>query len=82
MWAFSQVIHLLVGDGINTNESAAKRVLEYFSRRDWQAEHKISYSLVALRCSSHQSNLTVAIAICGELLAKPQDRAASCSTHM
>ncbi|CAK0811396.1 unnamed protein product [Prorocentrum cordatum] len=74
-----RVVHLLIGDGINTNEAAAKRLFEHYGRR---AGGILQYRLITWRCASHQANLVVEVALCGKLLSRPleeNDLAANCS---
>ena len=74
-----RVVHLLIGDGINTNEAAAKRLFEHYGRR---AGGILQYRLISWRCASHQANLVVEVALCGKLLSRPleeNDLAANCS---
>ena len=70
-------IHLLTGDGINTNENALKRTYYYFTKTF--SAHSLRYSLLAWRCASHQANLAVHVAICGELMAEPAENNALCA---
>ena len=73
-----RVIHVLVGDGINTNENAAKRVLYNLRRRG--AKERVEYRLALFKCSSHQSNLCVAVAIAGNISNDLVDRCGICGT--
>ena len=61
-----KVVHLMVGDGIGTNEDAATRVLHRYALARGP-ESKINYRLLVLKCASHQANLAVLVAICGRL---------------
>lgn len=54
------VFHLLVGDAINTNENAMKRLLQKMAE-----DSRIRYFLLAWPCASHQSNLCVSLAVTG-----------------
>jgi hypothetical protein len=56
-------INILTGDGINTNENAAKRLLWRY-RNGWFRDNFI-YLLILWKCASHISNLVVSSAICG-----------------
>lgn len=60
-------IHLLVGDGVNTNENGAKRMLHHFLVSQ-AAPSEVQYRLLMWKCSSHQANLVVLVAITGRLL--------------
>ena len=57
-----RVVHVLTGDGIQTNDSAAKRVLYHF-RHD-KTSPKWEYILLVFICASHMANLAVSTAIC------------------
>ena len=57
-----RLVHVLVGDGIQTNEAAAKRVLPW-ATRDLKA---FDYFLVLVKCANHQVNLAIGGAIQGE----------------
>eukprot|EP00973_Karenia_brevis_P088933 12334326-Karenia_brevis.AAC.1 len=70
-----RVVHSLTGDGINTNEAAAKRVFAHYSKMSGEM---LLYFLVVWRCTSHQANLVVAVAICGKLLSKPLEQDTLC----
>ena len=56
-----RVIHVVIGDGVSTNELALKRVLWHFRNKPcpW-----IEYFVVVWKCASHKANLSVAVAIC------------------
>ena len=71
-----RVLHLLVGDGINTNESAAKKVLHHL----YHQASSVDYRLLVWRCASHQANLVVVVAIAGRLGGKPLDDNPLCAT--
>ena len=73
-----RLIHLLTGDAIPTNEAAAKRVLEYFFRNARRLG--LRYAILVFKCSSHQSNLVVQVAICGKILTKVLEVNALCGT--
>lgn len=78
--ATARLIHIIVGDGIQTNDSACRRLLHYFSRR--ARELGIRYGLVVCICASHKANLVVVVAICGHLVkdaAKVDPIAATCT---
>ena len=64
----ARVIHIIVGDGVNTNDSACRRVLKHFTA--WAADHCIRYALVVIQCASHKANLVVQVAICGQILGR------------
>eukprot|EP00973_Karenia_brevis_P057483 7995686-Karenia_brevis.AAC.1 len=67
-WTCLRVNHLLVGDGIGTNQNAAKRILRYFLTNKTWGDVLVRYRLVVVRCASHAANLVVLVAICGQLL--------------
>ena len=76
-WKQLRYVHLLTGDGINTNQNAAKRLLQRFHNQDG-----VKYSLIVWKCASHVINLCVVAAICGTVLADPvehDDVCAACS---
>jgi len=73
-----RMIHLLTGDAVPTNEAAAKRVWKYF--RHHARRLGLRYSLLVIKCSSHQSNLVVQVAICGKVLKKAVEVDALCGT--
>jgi hypothetical protein len=76
-----RVVHLLTGDGIATNQAAARRVAYRFLRQPVQfqaagganATMTVRYSVCEWPCASHCANLCVQVAICGHRLpgAKP-----------
>ena len=55
-------VHVLVGDGINTNEAAARRLL---ARALVEPLGQLRYFLAAYKCSSHQANLAAKGAVIG-----------------
>jgi len=57
------LVHILVGDGITTNEAAAKRLLAGVDLRSLPSG--LCYFLLVVRCASHQANLAVASAVSG-----------------
>ncbi len=59
----ARLVHCVTGDAVNTNESALRRVLYYFRQAEYST---VEYFLLGWKCSSHQANLVVAAAICGE----------------
>ena len=62
-----RVLHLLIGDGVNTNEAAAKRLMhQYLVRKQHGAE--LQYRLLMWKCASHQANLVVLVAIAGRMV--------------
>ena len=71
-----RVVHCLTGDGLNTNEAAAKRLLAHFSNG---ANCAVKYFLIVWRCASHQGNLVVLVAICGGLYANPLEKDELCA---
>ena len=64
-------LHLIVGDAINTNENAMKRVLFHF--RHIAQARGFRYFCLVWKCGSHQSNLVAVVAVCGVFRSKPQD---------
>jgi hypothetical protein len=70
-------IHLVTGDAIGTNDAAARRVL--FHVLELAAGLRMRYSLVVWVCSSHQSNLTVMIAVCGGVVRDPNVNDSICA---
>ncbi len=58
-----RVLHCVTGDAVNTSESALRRVVYHFRNT---ADSSVEYFLLGWKCSSHQSNLVVGAAICGE----------------
>ena len=74
-----KIVHMLIGDGINTNENAAKRMLHKLAFSD-QAPGHLQYRLLLWKCSSHQSNLVVLVAIAGELINDAVDKNELCAT--
>jgi hypothetical protein len=71
-------LHLLVGDGVNTNENSAKRVLQRCLVN--LQKNNIEYRLLVWKCSSHQSNLVVMVAIVGCLMTNVLDSNVLCAT--
>lgn len=57
-------IHILVGDGINTNEAAARRLLALCGVCPPGCD-KVRYFLVVIKCGSHQANLSTQCAVTG-----------------
>jgi hypothetical protein len=64
------IVHLLIGDGVNTNENAAKKVLHELVSNIGRG---LRYRLLVWKCSSHQANLLCAVAVCGKLSADRQE---------
>ena len=60
----------------NTDENSAKRVL----LRCLEKSPNIAYRLLVWKCSSHQSNLVVMIAITGSLVSNVLDSNELCAT--
>ena len=73
------LLHILVGDAVNTNENAAKKVLHHFLVAGNLAS-AIRYRLLVWKCSSHQSNLVVLVAIAGGLVSKVLEKNELCAT--
>ena len=73
-----RLIHIVVGDGIPTNENAVKRA--YPILKKLCADLGIHYSLIPLVCASHMGNLLVQVAICGKIEKKPEEASFLCGT--
>ena len=71
-------VHMLVGGGVNTNENSAKCVLQRCL--DNLQKKNIQYRLLVWKCSSHQSNLVVMVAIVGCLMTNVLDSNVLCAT--
>ena len=56
-------VHVLVGDGVTTNEAAAKVLLAWVRKES--LKFGLRYFLIVVKCSSHQTNLTLASAVSG-----------------
>ena len=54
--------HVLVGDGVNTSEAAARRLL---ARALVEPLGQLRYFLAVYKCSSHQANLVAKGAVIG-----------------
>lgn len=77
----AKIIHLMVGDGIPTNEAAAKRLLHQYSiKKAWGPE--VQYRLLVWKCASHQSNLVVLVAIAGRMVADAVEQDDLCGRWM
>jgi hypothetical protein len=72
-------LHVLVGDGVNTNENSGKRLLQKFMLSG-SADNNVQYRLLVWKCSSHQANLVVLVAIAGGLVANPLESNELCGT--
>ena len=72
------LVHLLVSDGLSTNELAARLLWAWVQR---QGLHDFRYFLIAVKCGSHQANLAVSGAVTGRAaLASAQNSAALCAS--
>ena len=60
VWFF----HILVGDGVNTNQAAAARLWHWI--RTVPLPSPLRYFLVVVKCSNHQINLSLSSAVCGK----------------
>ena len=69
----ARVIHVVVGDGIPTNDAAMRKMLCAIKQELSLATSVIRYSLIGIICSSHIANLTTHVAIVGDLVARPAD---------
>ena len=61
------VIHILVGDGIPTNEAAAKLLLSCIEERELAPGTR--YFLIVVKCATHQSGLSARSAVEGRAAA-------------
>lgn len=59
----ARVLHLLTGDGINTNDNAMKRVCFHFRQASFRKH--FDYQCINWKCAAHISNRLVAVAVCG-----------------
>ena len=66
-WTCLRFVHVLVGDGVSTNQNAGRRALRFFSEHSRWGSTIVRYRLVMVQCASHAANLVVIVAICGEL---------------
>lgn len=57
------LVHIVVGDGVGTNEAAAKVVLAWSQQEPFP--NAVRYLLFVVKCASHQSNLVTASAVSG-----------------
>ena len=58
-----QVLHVVTGDGINTNAAALKRVYRFMAKT-WSKKDWILYRLLNWKCSSHKANLVAQHVVC------------------
>jgi len=70
----SWLVHILVGDGIGTNEAAAKRLLAGVQQAPLSGG--LRYFVLVVRCASHQANLAVASAVSGRAALCGEENAA------
>ena len=73
-----RVVHMLVGDGVNTNEAAAKCVLHHLLHHG--AEDKVDFRMLVWKCASHQANLAVLVAIAGRRMTNVLENDELCGT--
>lgn len=59
-----RVAFIVIGDGVNTNEASMKKLLYHYTIT--LKHHPIRFSIISVRCSSHQCNLIVSTAVCGD----------------
>ena len=78
-WKHIRVVHILVGDSINTNLNSAKRLLRYFKDHRDVKGMNVKYGLLSLQCASHIINLVVMVAIVGDILSEPTERDDVCA---
>ena len=71
------VCHILTGDGIATNEAAARWVLAYM--RAWCQRIGFVYRQMCIICGGHTSNLVVLTALCGGFVKEPQKTDSICA---
>jgi hypothetical protein len=73
-----KIVHLVTGDGVGTNDNAMRRILQFFM----QAKFKelLHYTLCGWKCASHQANLVIMVAICGQLLQDATQRDSLCGS--
>lgn len=57
------LVHIVVGDGVGTNEAAAKVVLAWAHQEPFP--NALRYLLFVVKCASHQSNLVTASVVSG-----------------
>ena len=74
-----RILHLISGDGLNTNENAVKRVLSHFLLNQ-SAGNLVQYRVMVWKCASHQANLVVLVAITGSLAKGPTQSSDLCGT--
>ena len=72
-----RVIHLVSVDGINTNENAMKRFFYHFTTALF--DRVLVYSLLCWKCASHQTNLVVCVAICGQIISNATENNPICA---
>ena len=75
----ARFIHILTGDGVNTNENSAKRLVAKLVAV-CEPMPSLQYRLIVIKCASHQSNLVVAVAVSGKLIKNPIDNCDLCGT--
>jgi hypothetical protein len=56
-------IHVLVGDGVNTNQAAAGLLLAWIRKPELPGG--LRYFLILAKCSNHQVHLALSSAVCG-----------------
>ena len=76
----ARFVHLLVGDGLNTNELCGKILLHHF--RSTQHSPVFRYYLLSWRCAYHKCNLVTMVAVVGKLMANAHDTDALCATRV
>ncbi len=54
-------LHVVIGDGIATNEAACRLLFGFMCERRFLTDYRLFF----LRCSTHQANLVVKRAVCG-----------------
>ena len=58
------LIHWLVGDGVGTNEAAAKILIAWLGAQPLAA--RVRYFLLVVKCANHQANLAIGSAVSGK----------------
>jgi len=64
------LVHILVGDGISTNEAAAKIMWAWVQKEP--LAHGARYFIILVKCANHQANLVVASAVTGRAALEAQ----------
>ncbi|CAK0808330.1 unnamed protein product, partial [Prorocentrum cordatum] len=70
-------LHVLVGDGVNTNQHVCKRVSFHFTED--ARRNGYTYLLVEFVCGSHVGNLCVLVSVCARRCKDPVENDALCA---